>query len=493
MPSSRAKSRDRAGKSYRPTEYLLQWFALEPNAPPTSCPLNLRPFIPRRDDLRRTLRLAAPVAFVQVGVMTMGVVDIMMVGHYSGVALAAVALGNLYFFGAIIFGWGVVMALDPVIAQAVGAGDDLGVSRGLQRGLILAVGLTILATAVVLPVETILRWLGQPPDVIPAAALFARISIPGIFPLFAFLVLRQTLQAQHRMRPVVLTIIVANLVNAGLDWALIFGHLGFSRGGVGGAAWATTFSRWFMGLTMLGAGWGVFRPHVRLFQFRGFQLAPLWRMLALGGPVGIHLQIEYSAFAVVGLLMGWLGTEQLAGHQVALNLAALSFTVPLGIGAAAAVLVGNAIGRNDPAGARRHAGAALAGGAAFMTLSALAFITIPTQLAALYTTQAGVLMMAARLIPVAGIFQVFDGLQVVAGGVLRGAGDTRVPMVIGLVAFWIVMMPLCYFLGFHTSLGAVGLWYGLVVGLGAVAILLLLRIHHRFGRDLQRLNLEEKT
>ena len=190
--------------------------------------------------------------------------------------------------------------------------------------------------------------------------------------------------------------------------------------------------------------------------------------------------------------MGWLGTEQLAGHQVALNLAAASFTVPLGIGAAAAVLVGNAIGRNDPDGARRNAGAALACGAAFMVLTGVTFLAIPTRLAALYTTQAGVLMMAARLIPVAGIFQVFDGLQVVAAGVLRGAGDTRVPMMISVVAFWIVMMPLCYLLGFHTSLGAVGLWYGLVIGLGAVAILLLLRIHHRFARNLSRLNLEER-
>jgi MATE family, multidrug efflux pump len=452
----------------------------------------MRSFIPNLDDLRRTLRLAAPVAAVQVGIMTMGVVDIMMVGHYPGLALAGVALGNLYFFGSIIFGWGAVMALDPIIAQAVGAGDDLSVSRGLQRGLLFAVALAILATAIVLPVETVLRWLAQPPEVIPVAARYARICIPGIFPLFAFLVLRATLQAQHRMRPIVLTIIVANLINVGLDWALIFGHLGFPRGGVGGAAWATTFSRWFMALAMLGAGWASLRPHVHLFHWRGFELAPLRRMIALGTPVGIHLQIEYSAFAVVGLLMGWLGTEQLAGHQVALNLAAASFTVPLGIGAAAAVLVGNAIGRNDPDGARRNAGAALACGAAFMVLTGVTFLAIPARLAALYTTQAGVLMMAARLIPVAGIFQVFDGLQVVAAGVLRGAGDTRVPMMISVVAFWIVMMPLCYLLGFHTSLGAVGLWYGLVIGLGVVAILLLLRIQHRFKRDLPRLNLEER-
>jgi len=215
-------------------------------------------------------------------------------------------------------------------------------------------------------------------------------------------------------------------------------------------------------------------------------------MLFLGAPIGVQLQIEYGAFALIGLLMGWFGMEQLAGHQVALNLASFTFNVPLGVGAAAAVLVGNAIGRHDPDGARRHAGAALACGLAFMILSALTFIAIPAQLAAIYSTEARVLALAASLIPIAGIFQVFDGLQVVAGGILRGAGDTRMPMVINVLAFWVVMMPLCLLLGFRTSLGAVGLWWGLVAGLGAVAILLLLRIHHRFGKELRRVMIDEE-
>jgi MATE family multidrug resistance protein len=417
----------------------------------------MRSFIPNLDDLRRTVRLAAPVAFVQVGMMSMGMVDIIMVGHVSGAALAAVALGNLYFFGTVIFGMGVLMALDPVIAQAVGAGDDLGVSRGLQRGLMLAVVLTIPASAIMLTAGSVLHWLAQPRDVVPVAALYDWISIPGILPFFAFLVLRQALQAQHRMRPIVLTIIISNLLNAALDWVLIFGHLGFPASGVAGSAWATTLSRWFMACVMLGAGWSSLGGYLQRIQPGALDLAPLRRMVLLGAPIGIQLQIEYGAFAVIGLLMGWLGTEQLAGHQVALNLASFTFMVPLGIGAAASVLVGNAIGRRDPEGARRYAGAALICGAAFMVFSAITFVAIPARLAALYTTQAAVLVLAARLIPIAGVFQVFDGLQVVAGGILRGAGDTRVPMVINVVAFWIVMMPLCLFLGFRTSLGAVGL------------------------------------
>ena len=447
----------------------------------------MRPFIPNFEDLRRTVKLAAPVAFVQVGMMAMGVVDTVMVGHVSGVALAAVALGNLYFFGASVFGMGVVMALDPVIAQAVGANDELGVSRGLQRGLLLALLLTIPATALMLPAGPVLRWLAQPPEVVPIAALYDRICIPGIFPFLAFLVLRQTLQAQHRMQPIVLTIIASNLVNAGLDWALVFGHLGFPAGGAEGAAWATTISRWFMALGMLATGWPNLRAHLTRFRPRVLEPAPLWRMLVLGAPIGVQLQLEYGAFAIIGLLMGWMGTEQLAGHQVALNLASFTFMVPLGIGAAAAVLVGNAIGRHDPEGARRFAGAALACGTGFMMLSALMFIAIPSELAGIYTSQPAVLALASALIPIAGIFQVFDGLQVVSAGILRGAGDTRIPMVINIVGFWILMMPLCLLLGFRTPLGAVGLWYGLVAGLGTVAILLLLRIRHRFGRDLSRL------
>lgn len=452
----------------------------------------MRSFLPNRDDLRRTVRLAAPVAFVQVGIMAMGMVDIIMVGHVSATALAAAGLGNLYFFGTVMFAMGVLMALDPVIAQAVGAGDDQGVRLGLQRGLFLAAVLTFPASALMLPAGRILHWLSQPPEVIPSAALYDLICAPGIFPFLAFLVFRQTLQAEHRMRPIVFTIILANLLNAGLDWLLIFGHWGLPAGGVTGAAWATTLSRWFMALMMLGTGWSGLAGYLFPIQRRAFALAPLWRLLLLGLPIGLQFLIEYGAFAAIGLFMGLLGTEQLAGHQVALNLAAFTFMVPLGVGAAAAVLIGNAIGRHDPAGARRHAGAALICGTTFMVLSAITFIAIPARLAALYTTEAGVLVLAARLIPVAGVFQVFDGLQVVAGGILRGAGDTRMPMMINLVGFWMVMMPLCLFFGFRTSLGAVGLWYGLVAGLGAVALLLLLRMRHRFGKDLSRVNVEER-
>ncbi|MGH7656816.1 MAG: MATE family efflux transporter, partial [Gemmatimonadales bacterium] len=426
-----------------------------------------RPFIPAATDLRQTMRLAGPVAFVQVGMMAMGVVDTIMVGHVSAADLASVALGNLYFFGAAVFGMGVVLGLDPVMAQAVGARDDLAVSRGLQRGILLSALLAVPASLLLLTAAPVLRLLQQPADVVPVAALYARVCIPGIFPFLAFMVLRQSLQAMHRMAPIVITIIAANLLNVGLDWILVFGHLGLPAMGAGGAAWATTLSRWFMAVLLLAVGWPRLRHHLLPPRPRALELAPLIRMLRLGAPIGVQVQLEYSAFAIIGLLMGWLGVRELASHQVALNLASLTFMVPLGVGAAGAVLVGNAVGRQDAAGARRYVGSALLCGTAAMAVSACIFILIPGPLAEIYSSQPGVIALASILIPIAGIFQVFDGIQVVSAGVLRGAGDTRAPMIINVLGFWIVMMPLSLYLGFRTPLRAVGLWYGLVAGLGA--------------------------
>jgi MATE family multidrug resistance protein len=197
--------------------------------------------------------------------------------------------------------------------------------------------------------------------------------------------------------------------------------------------------------------------------------------------------VEFGAFAAIGLLMGWLGTVALAGHQIALNLASLTFMVPLGVAQATAVLVGRAVGRGDPSAARRSAGAGLSAGATFMSATAVVFLTTPGLLARLYTDEPEVLAVAAALIPLAGVFQIFDGLQVVGSAVLRGVGDTRAPMVVNVLGFWLVGMPISILLGFTLGGGPVGLWWGLVGGLAAVAVFLLARVRQRFGRELRRL------
>ncbi|MFI5235450.1 MAG: MATE family efflux transporter, partial [Gemmatimonadales bacterium] len=263
------------------------------------------------------IHLAIPVVVVQVGLMLMGVVDTVMVGHLSKEALAAVALGNIYVFASICLGMGTLMVMDPIVSQAVGAGDRVGIARGVQRGLVLALVLTIPCTLVLLPGETILGWLHQPPEVVPLAAQYTRATLAGLFPFLAFIVLRQTLQAMNRMAPIVWVVVVGNLVNLGLNYALIYGHWGFPALGVIGSGYATAIGRTVLGAGLLVVAWPVLRPALIPLRADALALAPLLRMVRLGFPIAVTMELEYGAFAIVGLMMGTLGTLQMAGHQIA--------------------------------------------------------------------------------------------------------------------------------------------------------------------------------
>ncbi|HEU5169977.1 MAG TPA: MATE family efflux transporter [Gemmatimonadales bacterium] len=442
--------------------------------------------LPTRGELGPLLRLALPVVVVQVGLMLMGVVDSIMAGRLSATALGAVALGNVYFFAIAIFGMGVLMALDPLVAQAVGAGDEPAIARAVQRGLLLALALSLPSSVLLLFAQPALRALAQPADLAASAAVYSRYLVPGVAPFFAFIVLRQTLQARELMRPIVLTILGANLANVALNWTLIYGKLGAPALGVAGAALATTGSRWIMAVALLALGWGELHAHLVPLRREITQWEPLRRMLAIGYPIGLQHLMEYGVFGTVALLMGRLGTVPIAAHQVAINLASLTFMVPLGIGAAATVLVGQAVGRGDMRGARRAARAGLASGVAFMTTMAVVMLLAPTPLARIYSREAAVVALAATLLPIAGAFQIFDGLQVVSLGILRGLADTRAPFLIALLGFWLFGFPVSLALGFRTPLGPAGLWWGLVVGLATVAVLLLARVRSRLRLDVRR-------
>jgi len=315
--------------------------------------------------------------------------------------------------------------------------------------------------------------------------------LPGVWPFFGFVVFRQTLQAHHRTGPIMVTIVVTNLINAGLNYAWIFGHFGFPAMGVLGSAWATMISRWLMAVLLLVLGWRYLSPYLRRLAPQVFDAVAIGRMIRIGVPIGTQMLLEWGAVGTVALRMGWLGTVQVAAHQVAISLASLTFMVPLGVSSAAAVVVGHAVGREDPDGVRRSSLAALMVGAGFMSLTAIVFVTIPGFLAGIYTTDATVLQLAVLLLPIAGVFQVFDGIQVVSIGLLRGLGDTRIPMLTSILGFWCLGMPVSLWLAFGRDMGAVGLWWGLVVGLAAVAVFLVVRIKHREERDLARIIIDE--
>jgi MATE family multidrug resistance protein len=436
------------------------------------------------------LRLALPVVVVQVGMMLLGVVDTMVVGHLSTEALAAVAMGHVVIMAVSSFGMGLLLALDPLVSQAVGAGDRAAVRRSVQRGLVLAVALMVPSTLLLLPSEWLLTTFRQPPETIPLAAAYVRICIPGLLPFYGFVVLRQSLQAMERLRPIVVTIVTVNFFNLVADWALVFGAGPIPQLGPVGSAWATTVARTLLFVVLLVLGRRELRPLLDRFDPEVLRWQPLSRIVRLGAPIGFQVQLEIIAFSAIALLMGLYGTVQMAAHQVAINLASLTFMVPLGVGSATAVRVGQAIGARDGEGARRAASAGLAIGASFMSVTAAAFLLAPRLLASAYTSAEEVLALAVVFIPIAGFFQIFDGLQVVSAGALRGAGDTRAPMLVNILGFWLIGLPISLVLAFPLGLGPEGLWWGVVAGLGSVAAFLLARVAWKFRGDLTRIQMD---
>ena len=444
---------------------------------------------PTSTELREMLRLAAPIVAVNVGMMFMGVVDSLMLGRVSGAALAAGVLGNFIFYLCASFGLGFLLAIDPVVAQAIGAGDAREAALGVQRGVVLAIATSIVMAILLWPAPQVLTLLGQPADVAPDAGAFVRWSIPGVFPFFLFALSRQALQAHGSVAPVLWAAVVGNVVNVLANLVLVFGMFGVPALGVVGSAISTTIARWVMFGAILLFARQRLRRLVRPWFPEALAWAPLRGLAALGAPIGLQFFAEVNAFGLVTIMMGWVGTNALAGHEIALNLASLTFMVPLGVAAAGTVMVGRAIGRGDPAAARRYAVAALVVGIGFMSITAVAFLVVPGLFARGYTTDGGVITVAVALIPIAGIFQVFDGMQVCATGVLRGAGDTRVPMAIHMASFWLVGLPLGSWLCFGLDGGPAALWWGLTAGLAAAGLFQLARVRSRFGGPLERLRL----
>ncbi len=429
-------------------------------------------------------RLATPVVLVQVGMMLMGTVDAMMLGRHSEHALAAGALGNSVSYGFTALAMGILMALDPLVAQAYGAGSHPWIGRHFKQGLLLAATLTVPLSAAMWQTEGLLLLTGQRPEIAAGGAAYIRVVAAGNLPFLLFVAVRQTLQAMSLVRPAAIAIVVANGVNVVANYALIFGHFGFPALGVVGSAWATSLSRWVMFLVLVGVAWPVVKRYLAGSWRQVMALRAFWQLLRFGFPIGVQVSLEMWLFMTVALMMGNLGARELAAHQIALTLAALSYMVPLGVAGAAATRVGNAIGRGDAGGARRSAAVCVAIGAGVMSIAALVFVLAPYPLSRLFTAESGVIAVAVVLLPVAAAFQIFDGVQVVAIGALRGSADTRFPAIIALVGYWGLGLPLGAFFAFRAEMGPAGLWWGLTAGLGSVAILVVARLWVRLASPL---------
>ena len=411
--------------------------------------------------------LAAPVVVAELGWMTMGMVDVLMVGRLSPEAIGAVGIGSALFMAAGVFAMGMLLGLDTLVSQAFGAGRLDDCHRWLIHGVVLSLALSVPVTAGLFVLSAGLDAWGIDAEVLRLTRPYLDVVTWSVLPLLLYFAFRRYLQGQGVVRPVMVTLILTNLTNVIVNWMLIFGRLGAPALGVAGAAWATVLSRVVMAACLLGVI--LYREHGRrpgLFE-TSFRMDRGWmrRLIGLGAPAALQLTLEVSVFAAATALAGRLPPTSLAAHQIALNLAGFTFMVPLGIASAGAVRVGHAIGRQDASGAARAGWTALVLAALVMTCSAMAFLGLPRWLIGAFTSDDAVLRIGITLLAVASVFQLFDGLQVVGTGILRGLGDTRTPMYWNLGGHWAIGLPLAYLLAFRFGLGVVGLWWGLSSGL----------------------------
>ena len=420
------------------------------------------------------LRLALPVVFAELGWMTMGMADVLMVGGLGPEAIGAVGLGSAVFMGLCIFAMGLLLGLDTLVSHAFGRGDVEECHRWLMHGGVLAVALSVPMTALMLRIASGLDGWGLDPAVLELTRPYVRIVALSVLPLLLYAAFRRYLQGMGVVRPVMAALFAANLVNVLANWVLINGNLGAPALGVGGAAWATVFSRLAMAAFLLGTI--LYREResaTGLFACLRIEWGWFRRLLSLGAPAASQLTLEVGAFAAATMLAGRLAPASLAAHQIAINYAALTFMVPLGIASAGAVRVGHAVGRRDGPAAARAGWTAIVLAVIFMTAAAVIFLAVPRLLLRAFTSDPGVLDVGVSLLFIAAVFQLFDGVQGVATGVLRGLGDTRTPMLWNLGGHWFIGLPSGYVLCFILGFGVTGLWWGFSLGLMICGVALL--------------------
>ncbi|MEK7657035.1 MAG: MATE family efflux transporter [Elusimicrobiota bacterium] len=424
-----------------------------------------------REEVRSVLVLAAPLALMQLGLVLYGTVDTLFVGRLGAQAIAAVGLASSTYFLLAIFGIGMTVGADALISRAFGAGRPEVCAALLIHSAALALCVAAPIFLLLDLAGPIFQLVGVQAEVAHAALSYIRVLRFGIFPTLLFTSCRQYLQAMDITRPQLLAVLTGNLVNAGLCWALIFGRLGAPALGIQGGAYATlAASLWMFVVAALAS---LERMRAISFRFRGFRARLFADLLSLGIPAGAQMLVEVSAFSLMTMFCGRLGAVPLASHQVTINLVSLTFMVPLGISFAAAVRVGQGMGRGDPGAAVRSGYAALGIAVAFMSMTSLLFLSAGRTIVGCFTQDPEVLALGTRLLLVGALFQICDGMQVTLTGSLRGLREARIPMVANFFGHWLIGFPLGLFLAFKAGLGALGLWIGLCTGLVLVAFSLL--------------------
>lgn len=401
----------------------------------------------------------------------MNIVDTMMVANLGASAIGAIAIGGSAYYSFAIFGMGLLLGLDTLVSQSFGAGDRRACHHSLAQGVYLALLLTGPLMLIFAALPLLFRPAGLDAQVSDLASQFVRALSFGTLPLLLYGAFRRYLQATGHVRPITFVLVTANLVNWLFNWVLINGHWGMSALGVKGSALSTVLARVYLAVSLGGFIWWFERNSDPAPGdiFRRFDRRHVALLLRIGFPAATQILLEISAFGAAAFLAGRFAPVALAAHQLAISMASASYMVPLGISSAAAVLVGHAIGAGDPGAARRRGFIAINVGILAAVVSAVLFWLFPFQILGIYTRDPEILAVGAKLLAIAAVFQLFDSIQAVTTGALRGLGNTRIAMFANLVGYWVLGLPVGWLLGTPFRYGVYGIWTGLTVALAAIA------------------------
>jgi len=441
-----------------------------------------------KENFSTTFYLAYPVMLSQLGQVLVGVADSMMVGRLGAVPLAAASLANSIFFVVLMFGIGVSMAMTPLVAMADGNHKGKRISRLFNHGFIINMAGGILMFFLIVMASPFLKNLNQPEEVVTLAIPYLAIITFSLLPFMFFQTFKQFAEGLSQTKQAMYITIFCNGINVFFNWVMIYGNLGFPALGLNGAGWATLISRIFMGLMMAYYVWNSkrYKPYNLSLKMTKLSFPMLSKLIKIGVPTGFQFIFEVGAFSAAAIMMGWIGVTALAAHQIAINLASVSYMMASGLSTAAMIRVGNQLGRNDIRALREAGFTVFVMVAIFMSVAAVIFIVFREFLPALYINDVSVIQMSATLLIIAGFFQLSDGIQVVGLGALRGMSDVKVPTIVTLVAYWVIGLPLGYILAFSFGMQEIGIWVGLLVGLTVTGIMLLYRFHKLSQRLLLR-------
>lgn len=423
--------------------------------------------------------LAYPVMLSMLGQVMTGVADSVMIGWTGATPLAASSFANIFFSIPLFFGIGVSYAITPLVAQAEGASDKNKIIDTLKNGALINLVTGFVLVALIFSTEPFMIYLGQPEEVVALGIPYLSIIAISIIPTMIFQTYRQFAEGLQRTRAAMIIVVASNLLNIFLNYILIFGKYGFPEMGLNGAGWATLIARVVMALSMMLYVYyeRKFQAYTAGFSIGNYSRSLINKMLHIGLPAGSQFIFEAGAFGFSALMIGWLGTTALAAHQIALNLATISYMTTSGLGAAATIRVGNFWGQRDKQNLRAAAFTMIGMAVCLMTAWALLFILGRYFLPSLYIEDQPVIELTASLLIIAAFFQLSDGIQVVTAGALRGLQDVKIPSLLIFVAYWIIALPLGYWLAFPLKMGAHGIWIGLFLGLTLTATAMVVRFN----------------